>query len=62
MIYQHATRDRDKAIALALGTLADRARTAHDLARGWPPAGPIIGQHSKQCVYLRERATGIEPA
>jgi hypothetical protein len=25
MIYEHATRDRDKAIALALGTLADRA-------------------------------------
>ena len=27
MIYQHATRDRDKAIAQALGTLADKART-----------------------------------
>lgn len=26
MIYQHATRDRDKAIAHALGTLADKAR------------------------------------
>jgi len=26
MIYQHATRDRDKAIAEALGTLADEAR------------------------------------
>jgi hypothetical protein len=26
MIYQHATRDRDKAIAQALGTLADKAR------------------------------------
>ena len=36
MIYQHATRDRDKAIAQALGTLADKAGTAHDLARGWP--------------------------
>lgn len=26
MIYQHATRDRDKAIAQALGGLADKAR------------------------------------
>jgi hypothetical protein len=26
MIYQHATRDRDKAIAQALGTLADKTR------------------------------------
>ena len=27
MIYQHATRDRDKVIAQALGTLADKARS-----------------------------------
>ena len=36
MIYQHATRDRDKAIAQALGGLADKASTARGLARGWP--------------------------
>ena len=27
MIYQHATRDRDKVIAQALGTLVDKARS-----------------------------------
>jgi integrase len=29
LIYQHATRDRDKAIALALGDLVREVRTVH---------------------------------
>lgn len=34
MIYQHATRDRDRAIAQALGGSRTRPGTACDLARG----------------------------
>jgi hypothetical protein len=34
MIYQHAIRDRDKAIAQALGMLADKTGMGHDLAGG----------------------------
>ena len=62
MIYQHATRDRDKAIADALGQLADKARTK--------PSGPQLAQPSTHTTRKRsksaglpaERATGIEPA
>ena len=62
MIYQHATRDRDKAIADALGQLADKARTK--------PSGPELAQPSTHTTRKRsksaglpaERATGIEPA
>ena len=62
MIYQHATRDRDKAIADALGQLADKARTK--------PSGPGLAQPSTHTTRKRsksaglpaERATGIEPA
>jgi hypothetical protein len=62
MIYQHATRDRDKAIADALGQFADRARTK--------PSGPELAQPSTHTTRKRsksaglpaERATGIEPA
>jgi len=31
LIYQHATRDRDQAIAIALGDLARQVRTAADV-------------------------------
>jgi hypothetical protein len=61
MICQHATRDRDKAIADALGQLADKARTR--------PSGPELAQpthttrkRSKPAGLPAERATGIEPA
>ena len=62
MIYQHATRDRDKAIADALGQLADKAHTK--------PSGPELAQpsthttrnRSKSAGLPAERATGIEPA
>jgi hypothetical protein len=42
MIYQHATRDRDKAIADALGQLADKARTT--------PFGPELAQPFTQAT------------
>jgi hypothetical protein len=62
MIYQHATRDRDRAIADALGQLADKARTK--------PSGPELARlsthptrkRSKSAGLPAERATGIEPA
>jgi integrase len=62
MIYQHATRDRDKAITDALGQFAGKARTK--------PSGPELTQPSTHTTRKRwksaglpaERATGIEPA
>jgi integrase len=62
MIYQHATRDRDKAIAEALGQLADQARNGS--------SGPSLAQsparktrnRSKSAGLPAERAKGIEPS
>ena len=36
LIYQHATRDRDKSIAQGLGKLIADAQGSSDLARIWP--------------------------
>jgi hypothetical protein len=42
LIYQHATRDRDQAIAKALGGLVEQVRTSGDACFGslWPVCGP----------------------
>jgi len=62
MIYQHATRDRDRVIAAGLGQIVNEARPN--------PSGPQMAQQtvkktrkrSKTTALLAERATGIEPA
>jgi Phage integrase family len=48
MIYQHATRDRDKAIADALGQLADKA--PHYAI--WPGAGPAFYPHDSKAFEI----------
>jgi hypothetical protein len=64
MIYQHATRDRDKSIAAALSKLLDATRdgskwSGRCLARCYSAAFP----KGRECGYhLREQMTGIEPA
>jgi Phage integrase family len=71
MIYQHATRDRDKAIADALGQLADKARAASSgpaMARLSTREGSesarilLVYQGSGRRCRATEPATGIEPA
>jgi integrase len=62
MMYQHATRERDKVIADELGQLVNQARAN--------PSGPQVAQpstrktrkRSKEANLPSERATGIEPA
>ncbi len=62
MIYQHATKERDKAIADALGQFADEARST--------PSGPQMARSSTQKARKSskntdlpvERAKGIEPS
>jgi integrase len=62
MIYQHATRERDKVIADGLGQLANQARPN--------PSGPLVAQppakktrkRSKKADLPVERATVIETA
>ena len=62
MIYQHATRDRDKAIADALGQLADKARTKPSGPELAQPSAHTTRKRSKSAGLPAERATGIEPA
>jgi integrase len=50
MIYQHATRDRDRAIADALGQLAEKARTT--------PSGPPMAQASARHPRKRSKDAG----
>jgi hypothetical protein len=62
MIYQHATKERDKAIADALGQLADKARpdsSGPQMARV-PIRKPR--RRSKKTDLPAERATVIETA
>jgi integrase len=62
MIYQHATRERDKVIADGLGQLVNQARPN--------PSGPLVAQppatkirkRSKKAALPAERATVIETA
>ena len=61
MVYQHATRDRDKAIADALGQLAGKARERTRSGPQWP--GPLAAIEAfETLICLRERATVIETA
>ena len=62
MIYQHATRVRDKAIADALGQLADKARTKPSGPELAQPSAHTTRKRSKSAGLPAERATGIEPA
>jgi len=63
MIYQHATRVRDKAIADALGQqLAGKARTKPSGPELAQPSAHTTRKRSKSAGLPAERATGIEPA
>jgi integrase len=62
MIYQHATRDRDKAIADAHGQLADKARTKTSGPEMAQPSTRKTRKRSNSTDLPAERATGIEPA
>ena len=62
LIYQHATRDRDRAIADALGQLADKARAASSGPAMARPSTRKTRKRSKSIGLPGERATGIEPA
>ena len=57
LIYQHATRDRDQAIAKALGDLVEQVRTSsarpetvhRDVFRSlWPVCGPKSALHAAE--------------
>jgi hypothetical protein len=62
MIYQHATKDRDKTIADALGQLAGKARSDSSGPQLAQPPANLSRKNSKNTRLPAERATGIEPA
>jgi len=62
MIYQHATKERDKAIADALGQFADEARSKPSGPQMARPSTQKTRKSSKNTDRPVERATGIEPA
>jgi hypothetical protein len=62
MIYQHATKERDKVIADALGQFVSNARPATSAPQMAQPATKGTRQRSKKPGSSAERATGIEPA
>ena len=62
MIYQHATRERDKAIADGLGQLADEARSNSSGPSMARAATRKTRKRSKSAGLPVERAKGIEPS
>jgi hypothetical protein len=62
MIYQHATRDRDKVIAAGLGQLVNQARLEPSGPQVAQPATRKTRKRSKDASEVLERATVIETA
>jgi hypothetical protein len=69
VIYQHTTRERDEAIAMAMEAALTRARKANGKSRSGTQDGQRLvmldcaaGESGLSWAFTMERATGIEPA